>query len=150
MGRVDDFKRELEERVAKIEGVDKVEWFGSIADTTFRQGKSDLDLIIWGKVAAKDKEMVSDIIKELNYKHELGLETAPYQHPTPFFVDNPAKELLYDVLVPKGLLAHFKGVRQIWRHHAPSYGQVWELQDGAQRRVPTLYRAVKRIFHELI
>ena len=149
MGRVDDFKREFEERAKEIEGIEKVEWFGSIADK-FQQGESDLDLIIWGDVAAKDKEKVSDTIKKLNYKHDLGLETAPYQHPTPFFVDNPAKRVAYDVLVPKGALAAFGGVRRIWKHHAPTYGQIWKLEERIQKDAPGLFKVIRRLYHELL
>lgn len=149
MGKVDDFKKEFEERAREIEGVNKVEWMGSIADS-FRQGRSDLDLIIWGDVAAKDKEKISDMIKELNYKHSLGLETAPYQHPTPFFVDNPAKRVAYDVLVPKGGLVAFTGIRKIWKHHAPTYGQVWGLEGKVERRAPRLFRFVRRVYHEIL
>lgn len=149
MRSVDSFKEEFEKSVKGIKGVEKIEWIGSIANK-FEVGKSDLDLIIWGDVSAKDKEKISDTIKELNDKHNLGLETAPYQHPTPFFVDNPAKRLAYDLLVPKGGLAAFEGIRGIWKRHAPTYGQVWDLEKKAQEKSPTLAKIIRRIYHEIL
>lgn len=149
MPGVESFKEELERRVKPIKGVERIEWFGSIADE-FRVGSSDLDLIIWGDISAGDKEKISAIIRELNYKHNLGLEKAPYQHPTPFFIDSAAKRLLYDLLVPKGGLKAFEGVSRIWKHHAPTYGQVWALEEKAGEKVPTLAKAVRRLYHELL
>lgn len=149
MPSAESFKAEFEKRVREIKGVEKVEWFGSIADT-FKVGKSDLDLIIWGDVSARDKERISHIIKDLNYKHNLGLETAPYQHPTPFFVDNAPKRLIYDLLVPKGGLANFEAFRRMWKHHAPTYGQVWRLEDRAEERAPIVTKVIRRILHELL
>jgi len=144
VGKVNEFKREFGERAGAIEGVEEIEWLGSMADT-FVQGTSDLDLVIRGSVSAKGKEKVSSIIKELNYKYALGLETAPYQHPTPFYVDNPAKEVGYDLLVSKGGLAIFEGIRKIWKHHAPTYGQVWELEERTRKMAPGLLGVVRRL-----
>lgn len=149
MASVESFKEEFEKRAKAIKGVEKIEWFGSIADK-FELGKSDLDLVIWGDVSAKDKEEISDTIKELNDKHNLGLETAPYQHPTPFFVDNPAKRLAYDLLVPKGGLAAFKGIRGIWKRHAPTYSQVWHLEEKVQKKSPTLAKIIRGVYYELL
>jgi len=94
LGDIEGFKREFEARAIAFPGVTKVLFFGSIAEHKFVQGKSDVDVAIYGRVALEDKKKIREILKELNYKYGMGLERAPFLHPTPFFVP-PEREWLF-------------------------------------------------------
>ncbi len=53
-------------------------------------GSSDLDVFVYGyKIPTQSKKEIISLVRQLSTKYELGLERAPWQHPTPFFIDNP-------------------------------------------------------------
>jgi len=67
---------------------------GSILTDEFVQGKSDIDVAVFGEVSPEDKHRIRLLIRELSKKYNMKLEQAPFLHPTPFFVP-PERELLF-------------------------------------------------------
>jgi len=83
------FKREFRQRVEALPGVTQVEFIGSIAKDNFVPGKSDLDVFVHGhKIPRQAKKQARALVREFSEKYELGLDKAPGQHPTPFFIDS--------------------------------------------------------------
>ena len=119
------FIKEYSETVGGLPGVTKVEFTGSIANGSFRPGESDIDVFVHGDRLAKEtrKEAIF-LVRKLSSKHQLGLERAPCQHETPFFIDGFIRRRLYVMLKGRSFL----WFRKIFKMLAPSYGLVWKLR----------------------
>ena len=129
--KLEAFKREFCERVEALPGVSRVEFIGSIATGYYIPGSSDLDVFVHGrKIPTLSKKRAVALVKELNKKYELGLERAPCQHPTPFFIDSPFREKVYRLL--KGRM-ELRLLRATIKRIAPSYGLVWRIQERRRR-----------------
>jgi len=127
MAELAAFKQELHHRVEKLPGVNQVEFIGSVANGNYVPGSSDLDVFVHGhKIPKQSKKQIIALLKELNAKYELGLEKAPCQHPTPFFIDSPLSKALYRLL--KGRM-EARLLRATVKKVAPSYGFVWRLHE---------------------
>jgi len=128
MGDIAGFKTEFENQVLKIPRVKRVCFFGSIAETTFRQGRSDLDVVVVGEVTAENKCRIARLVEELSTKYNLGLETAPYMHPTPFFVRGDKELRLFRELFNGHfhLVRVFDPLREELKAKAPTYRDYWE------------------------
>ena len=110
----------------RLTGVHKVEFIGSAASCKFVPGKSDIDVFVHGhRVPRESRRRAIALVRELNAKYQLGLERAPCQHPTPFFIDGHIKRILYRLL--KGRY-QFVWLRRIVKRIAPSYDLVWKLK----------------------
>ncbi|GAI37785.1 unnamed protein product, partial [marine sediment metagenome] len=93
------FRHEFYQRVEELPGVNRVEFIGSVANGNYVPGSSDLDVFVHGhKIPRQSKKQIIALLKELNTKYELGLEQAPCQHPTPFFIDSRLSKALYRLL----------------------------------------------------
>jgi predicted nucleotidyltransferase len=119
------FKVAFRKAVSVIPGVERVEYFGSIETSRFRPGMSDVDIIIHGHVSPRDKVRIWELLKELNTTYRLGLETAPFLHPTPFYIDSKAKEVMFRALFNGHAIVAFGPYRALGKRFAPSYGAVW-------------------------
>ena len=110
----------------QLTDVHKVEFIGSAANGNFVSGRSDLDVFVHGhRIPKESKRQAVALVRELNKKYKLGLERAPCQHPTPFFIDGHIKRILYRLL--KGRY-QFVWLRRIVKGIAPSYDLVWKLK----------------------
>jgi len=128
VGDIAGFKTKFKDQVLKIPGVKRVEFFGSIVETTFRQGKSDLDVVVVGEVTPENKCRIAELVEEVSRKYNLGLETAPYMHPTPFFVRGDRELRLFRELFNGHfhLVRIFDPLREELKAKAPSYRDYWE------------------------
>jgi len=112
--------------VEQLPGVHKVEFIGSAANGKFVSGKSDIDVFVHGhRIPRESRRRAIALVRELNKKYKLGLEKAPCQHSTPFFIDSHIKRMLYRLL--KGRY-QFVWLRRIVKRIAPSYDLVWKLK----------------------
>ena len=126
MAKPEAFKQEFRRSVEALPGVSRVEFTGSIARDDYIPGGSDLNVFVHGhKIPRRSKKQAIALLRELSIKHELRLERAPYQHPTPFFIDSPLRRMLYNLLRGRMELRWLRArVKQI----APSHGSVWRRQ----------------------
>jgi len=131
MGDIAGFKTEFQNELLKIPGVQRVDFFGSIAKTTFKQGRSDLDVVVYGQVSPRNKVKIAKLIRDLNYKYRMGLETAPMLHPTPFYVRDRFLEFAFRESFNGHLhLAHYFGPeRERLKREGPTYGEYWAGED---------------------
>ena len=126
MSDTNGFIREFRERVEELPSVRQVEFIGSIATGNFVAGSSDLDVFVHGnRIPRQTKKQIRALVRELNDKYEMGLERAPCQHPTPFFIDTRITRALYRLLKDRMELRWFRSMN---KKIAPSYGFVWRLQ----------------------
>lgn len=138
------FRADFRGQVLRVPGVKAVHFFGSAAGTeptlrgfgessgrVFRPGKSDLDVVVEGKVSDSDKERIDKLIEDLNYKHSLGLETAGYMHPTPFYVENWLDRTAFREAFDGHLhlVQLFSRLRERVKAKAPTYGDYWAGKD---------------------
>lgn len=127
MTKLECFKLEFCQRVEELPRVSRVEFIGSVANGNYVPGNSDLDVFVHGhKIPKQSKKQIIALLKELNTKYELGLEQAPCQHPTPFFIDSRLSKALYRLL--KGHM-EARLLRATVKRVAPSYGFVWRLHE---------------------
>lgn len=127
LAKLDTFKQEFCQRVEQIPGINWVEFIGSAASGNYVPGRSDLDVFVHGhKIPKQSKVQIIALLKELNTKHEMGLEGAPCQHPTPFFIDTRLSKALYHLL--KGRM-EARLLRATVKKVSPSYGFVWRLHE---------------------
>jgi len=131
MGDVAGFKSELEKEILKYPGVRRVEFFGSIAESTFKQGKSDLDVAVHGRVSSRQKKEIAKLIKELNYKYRMGLERAPLVHPTPFYIRDRFLQFAFRESFNGHLhlAQYFEPERERLKREGPTYGDYWRGED---------------------
>lgn len=124
------FLLELRERIGALPGVKRIEFHGSILTDRYTPGRSDLDLVVEGRVNAATKLRIIAVIKHANAKYAMGLEAAPYLHPVPIFFPT-----VVGILVRRGgLLALFQLVEPLtrrWRRFQKertpiTLGQYWE------------------------
>lgn len=146
MGDVLGFKTAFQEAASKFSGVKQVEYFGSLEATTFRQGKSDADIIIYGKVAPEDKIKIWAMLKQLNEKYRLGLETAPFLHPSPFYIDTRAKQFLFRTLFNGHAIIVFTPYREFGKAIFPTYGQIWRGERTLDNILGGLSESAKKVF----
>ena len=126
MTNLEGFRQEFSQSVEALPGVSWVEFIGSVATGNFVPGSSDLDVFVHGqKIPRQSKKQALALLKELNNKYGLSLERAPYQHPTPFFIDSPLRRMLYGLL--KGRM-EARWLRAVVKRIAPSYGLIWRLE----------------------
>lgn len=127
MARVEAFRQEFCQRVEELSEVRRVEFIGSAASGGYVPGSSDLDVFVHGRrIPRQSKMQIIALLKELNTKYHLGLERAPCQHPTPFFIDSHLSNALYRLL--KGRM-EARLLRSTMKRVAPSYGFVWRLHE---------------------
>ena len=123
--RANKFMKEYRETVSALPGVTKVEFIGSIANGRFRPGESDIDIFVHcDRLAKETRKKAMLLVRELNSKYELGLERAPCQHETPFFIDGFIRRRLYVMLKGRSFL----WFRRMVKMAAPPYGLVWKLR----------------------
>lgn len=146
MGDPLGFKTAFREAVLKLPGVDRVEYFGSIETTQFKQGESDVDIIIYGKVSPEDKIRIWELLKELNTRYRLGLETAPLLHPTPFYIDTKPKEILFRTLMNGHAIIAFTPYQKLGKAVMPTYGQVWRGEKTLDDILGGLKDPIKKAF----
>lgn len=127
---IDGFMKEFKEEITKMPHVKRVEFFGSIRTANWELGKSDVDVIVYGDIiSANIKREIVLKLRELNTKYELRLEMVRCCHPTPFFLDSSQ------------LIAAFKDMmnghshivelgRQFLKQNAPTYGEIWAMEDS--------------------
>jgi predicted nucleotidyltransferase len=121
------FCKEYSQAVSQLPGVTGVTFIGSIANGTFIPGRSDLDIFVFGNRLPHDtKRRARALIIELNVKYKLGLEEAPCQHPTPFFIDSSLSREVYRLLVGRH---EFKPLRSLAKRVAPPHHVVWRVQE---------------------
>lgn len=126
MTNLEAFVHEYCRSIERLPGVTSVELIGSIARGDYVQGSSDLDIFVHGqKIPRQSKKQAIALVRQLNTKYGLGLERAPCQHPTPFFIDTPIRRTLYGLL--KGRM-ELRWLRAAVKRIAPSYGFIWRLQ----------------------
>jgi len=121
---------EFESRVLDIEGVERVEFFGSILTGDFVQGKSDIDVAVFGEVPPEEKHRIRLLVRELSRKYNMKLEKAPFLHPTPFFVP-PEKELLFREMFDGHLhlVRLAEPIRRLIKKYPPlTYNDYWRLE----------------------
>lgn len=127
MTELEAFKQEFCQRVEALPRVNRVEFIGSVANGTYVPGSSDLDVFVHGrKMPRQSKKQIMVLVKELNTKYELGLERAPCQHPTPFFIDGHLQKWLYRLLKDR---MEARWLRSTVKKVAPSYGFMWRLHE---------------------
>jgi len=127
---LDKFMREFKERVENLPNVEKVEFFGSITTPAWIRGKSDVDVIVYGdNIPAKVKREIILILRELNEKYDLKLEKVRCCHPTPFFLDSPLRRQLFREMV-SGHKALIELGREWCKESAPTYGEIWAMEDS--------------------
>lgn len=132
MTKLEAFKEEFRQCVEALPGINRVEFIGSIARGDYIPGSSDLDAFVHGqKIPRQSKKQAIALLRELSMKHELGLERAPYQHPTPFFIDTRLRKELYRSF--KGRM-ELHWLRAVVKKVAPSYGFVWRLQQKKEEK----------------
>lgn len=126
MTRLEAFKQEFRQSVEALPGVSQVEFIGSIARGDYVPGSSDLDVFVHGhKIPRQSKKQAIALVRGVSIKHELGLERAPCQHPTPFFIDTLFKRALYRSF--KGRM-ELHWLRTVVKKVTPSYDFMWRLQ----------------------
>ncbi len=132
MTKLEVFKQEFRQIVEALPGVSRGEFTGSIAASNYIPGSSDLDVFVHGhKIPRQSKKQAIDFVRELNTKYELGLEGAPCQHLTPFFIDTRLRSELYRL--SKGRMElHWLGA--VVKKVAPSYGFMWRLQQKKEEK----------------
>lgn len=132
MTKLEAFKQEFRQIVEALPGVSRVEFTGSIATSNYIPGSSDLDVFVHGhKIPTQSKKQAIDFVRELNTKYELGLEGAPCQHPTPFFIDTRLRKELYRSF--KGRM-ELHWLRAVVKKVATSYGFMWRLQQKKEEK----------------
>jgi len=131
VAKLEAFRQEFCHRIEGLPGVSRVEFIGSAANGNYVPGSSDLDIFVHGhKIPRQSKKQIIALLKELNTKYELGLERAPCQHPTPFFIDVGLARLLYRLLKRR---MEARLLRATVKRVAPSYGLVWRLHERRLR-----------------
>lgn len=146
--RIRQFRREFEARAMTFPGVEAVEFFGSITEPErFRHGSSDIDVAIYGEVPRDAKHDLRLLVRNLNAKYDLGLEEAPFLHPTPFFVE-PGQERLFSVtgnghitikFDPAGrfLTAASSHYRSLFKDiELITYAEFWRIEERYLSRLP--------------
>ncbi|GEM_PF-4923068 len=134
--RIKMFVEEFEEEVEGLPKVKEVEFLGSITRGAFDSGKnlegyrfgeSDIDVVIHGdNISSEVKRKIGDTFKNLVRKYNLGVEKAPFQHPSPIFIDSLLRRILYNVF--KSGYINVEGLRQWLKHTAPPHEIVWEIE----------------------
>lgn len=124
--KLEAFKQEFRHRVEALPGISSVEFIGSMARGDYVPGTSDLDVFVHGhKIPRQSKKQAIALVRGLSMKHELGLERASYQYPTPFFIDTRLRKELYRSF--KGRM-ELHWLRTVVKKAAPSYHFMWRLQ----------------------
>ena len=132
MTNLQAFVQEYCRSIEQLPGVTWVEFIGSIARGDYVPGSSDLDIFVHGqKIPRQSKKQALALLRELNNKYGLSLERAPYQHPTPFFIDSPLQRMLYRLF--KGRM-ELHWLRAVVKKVAPSYGFMWRLQQKKEEK----------------
>lgn len=107
------FMNEFKDQARRLEGVNKIEFFGSIIDPNrFRPGKSDVDLIIYGQPSDPTKQKIRQLLSRLSDKYGIQIEKSPYLHPVPFYIQNIVGDRTFDIIIRKGNMPSFL---QEWR-----------------------------------
>jgi len=65
----------------------------------------------------------------LNEKYDLKLEKVRCCHPTPFFLDSPLRRQLFREMV-SGHKALIELGREWCKESAPTYGEIWAMEDS--------------------
>ncbi|MDO9354576.1 MAG: nucleotidyltransferase domain-containing protein [Solirubrobacteraceae bacterium] len=120
--------KEFNEQARKLEGINKIEFFGSIIDPNrFRSGKSDVDLIIYGQPPEPTKLKIRQLLMRLSDKYGLQIEKADYLHPVPVYIQNTVAERTFDLLVRKGIIFPYIQEWRMAEKAAPSLtvGERW-------------------------
>lgn len=127
--KLEAIKQEFRHSVEALPGVSRVKFIGSMARSDYTPGSSDLDMFVHGQnIPRQSKKQAIALVRQLNTKYDLGLERAPCQHPTPFFIDTRFRRALYRLF--KGRM-ELRWLRAAVKRIAPSHSFIWRLQ---QRR----------------
>jgi len=122
MENIQAFREEYRRAVSQLPGVTGVEFIGSVVNGNFNPGNSDLDVFVHrNRIPRASKRKARKLVRELSSKYGLGLDTAPYQHPTPFFIDGPIRKALYHLLKGRH---DAPWLRAAVKKIAPSYGLI--------------------------
>lgn len=127
---IDSFMKEFTEKVEEIPSVDIVEFFGSIHTSKWQTGKSDVDVIVHGNnIPAEIKMEIVLKLRGLNTKYGLQLEMARCCHPTPFFLDDLQRTIAFKNMMNGH--SHIVEIgRQLLKQSAPTYGEIWAMEDS--------------------
>lgn len=107
------FMNDFKDQARKLEGIERIEFFGSITDPNrFRPGKSDVDLIIYGHPSDQTKIEIRQLLSRLSDKYGIHVQESPYLHPVPFYIQNIYGDRVFDIIIRKGYMPSFL---QEWR-----------------------------------
>lgn len=116
--RIDAFKVQYEKEVCGLPNVESVEFLGSCLESwRWRAGKSDPDIIVYGNgILPSTKIEATLLIQRLNSELSLGLDNVSLMHPTPFFIDSPARR------VARQVIPHAQGFTEPLRTFLKTFG----------------------------
>lgn len=132
-GDLEAFKREFSNLAALKRGVVRVHFAGSMGHGDFIPGRSDADILVYGDVSLSTRLEIYDLLWELNYKYQLGLEGSPLLHPPIVFVDTLAERAIVEWLKKQG--NQQETLRASLKRVAPRTGRLIELYQRARRRL---------------
>jgi len=141
MGDKASFMDEFEQRVSAIPGVERVEFFGSILTDKFVQGRSDIDVAVFGEVSAEDKHRIRLLIRDLSKKYDMKLEQVPFLHPTPFFVPPKREKIFRETFNGHlHLIRLAEPIRRLIKKYPPlTHDGYWRLEERFAR-IPFFHR----------
>ena len=143
--RIENFMQEFKNTVEKRSNVGHVKFFGSILTDNWKQGISDVDIIVYGdNINRHVKSEIRLLLRTLNDTYKLELENVRCCHPTPFFLDSPQRIRLFEDMT-QGHSDLIQIGREILKQNAPTYGRVWDMEDDLKNFEKNLPHFVPRI-----
>jgi len=137
--KIDAFKKEYTRKMMSDPNITDVRFFGSAHETwRWRQGHSNVDIIIEGDHIPRDVKLKGlKLVGTLNYKYHLGLETTPFYHPTPFYIDSLVVDPVSDIaprlkFITMPLRAVMKAIGKAGKWPV-THGDVWDNIDKLPR-----------------
>jgi predicted nucleotidyltransferase len=126
------FKLLFEEKMLSQPGVEKISYLGSTErEFDWVPGESDLDILVYGSAIPGDvKRYGILLIRDLNFELNLRLEDVPLEHPTPAYIDSPARTML--TLFAPALRGFTEPIRQLFKKYPPplTHREFWELVEN--------------------
>jgi hypothetical protein len=112
--------------------VEEVRYLGSTErEFDWVPGESDLDMLVYGSAIPGEVERYGVLlIRDLNFELNLKLEDVPLKHPTPAYIDSPARTML--TLFAPSLRGFTKPIRQLFKKYPPllTHRQFWEVVEN--------------------
>ena len=124
------FIREFTTTCESLPGVHSIEFYGSFPTPNWKHGDSDIDIAVHGdNIPGSTKYEITQLLRTLNDKYDLGLGLVRCAHPTPFFIDSPIRKKIFDEAM-KGHSHIIEIGRTYLKKNAPTYAEVWAIGDS--------------------